>query len=61
MLNGLGMRRLIYMGVCKGEIVLLLVGAIIGFISSVGILIVERFLNKKGKLSIYYRFSNQKR
>lgn len=38
------------------DIILLLVGAAIGFVSSVGIIIVERLIDRKGKLSIFYKF-----
>ena len=42
---------------CK-DIILLLVGAAIGFISSVGIIVVERLFDRKGKLKVFYKFTN---
>lgn len=42
------------------EIVMLLIGAGIGLISSIFVMIVERYFDKKGKLNIFYRFTNQK-
>lgn len=42
------------------EIVMLLIGAGIGLISSIFVMIAERYFDKKGKLNIFYRFTNQK-
>ena len=42
------------------EVILVLLGAGIGLVSSLVIIIVERWLNQKGKLYIYYKLSNQK-
>lgn len=42
------------------EIVMLLIGAGIGLISSIFTMIVGRCLDKKGKLNIFYKFTNQK-
>lgn len=44
----------------REEIVLVLLGAFIGLVSSLVILVAERWLNQKGKLFIYYRISYQK-
>lgn len=38
------------------DILLVLIGGLIGFFSSFGIIIVERILNRKGKVKIYYKF-----
>lgn len=37
------------------EIILILLGAIIGFVSSIGTIIVQKNLDKKGKLNIFYK------
>lgn len=42
------------------EIVYILVGAIIGFLGSIIVLIVERILDKKGKIQIFYRRTSQR-
>lgn len=41
------------------DIAMLIIGALIGLVSSITIIIVERLLDKHGKLRIYYKFSNQ--
>ena len=42
------------------EIIYILVGAIIGFLASIIVLVVERSLDKKGKINIYYLRTNQR-
>lgn len=42
------------------EIILLVVGAGIGFVASVGTILVQRLIDMKGKLNIFYRFTYQK-
>lgn len=42
------------------EIIYILVGAVIGFLASVIMLVVERLFDKKGKIHIYYKRSNQR-
>lgn len=42
------------------EIILLIVGAGIGFVASVGTILVQRLIDMKGKLNIFYRFTYQK-
>ena len=41
----------------KRDILMLIIGAGISFISSIGALIFERLYSKKGKIKVYYRFS----
>ena len=38
------------------DILLIIIGSVIGFIASVGILVVERILDRAGKLKIYFKF-----
>lgn len=38
------------------DILLVILGGLIGFLSSLGILIVEWLINRKGKIKIYYKF-----
>lgn len=40
------------------EIIYILVGAVIGFLASIIVLVVERSLDKKGKINIYYLRTN---
>lgn len=47
-------------GIDWNEVILLLIGAAIGLFSSVLILILERVLDRKGKLMIFYRFINSR-
>ena len=42
------------------ELVYVIVGAVIGFLGSIIVLIVERILDRKGKIQIYYRRTNQR-
>ena len=42
------------------DVWLILVGAIIGFVSSIGIIVVERLLDQSGSLKIYYKFIRDK-
>lgn len=42
------------------QVILLLVGGMIGFLSSIGMYIVERFVDRKGRIKVYYRFINHK-
>lgn len=42
------------------EIVYVLAGAIIGFFASIFVLILERILDRKGKMTIFYRRTNQR-
>ena len=42
------------------EIIYILVGAVIGFLASIIVLVVERGLDKKGKINIYYLRTNQR-
>lgn len=42
------------------EIIYIIIGAAIGLISSITIIIIERFLNEKGKLNIFYRRMTQR-
>lgn len=44
-----------------GEFISLIVGAGIGLASSICIIIIERWLDRQGKLSIYYKFTAQKK
>ena len=46
------------LGIDWNEVILLLIGAAIGFIGSAAILFVERLLDRKGKLNIFYRFTH---
>ncbi len=47
-------------GIDWNEIICVVVGAVIGFIASIIVMIMERVLDKKGKLNIFYRRINQK-
>ena len=47
-------------GIDWNEIIYVLVGAVIGFLGSIIILIVERSLDKKGTIQIFYRRTNQR-
>lgn len=38
------------------DVILLLVGGVIGFVSSVGMYLIERLVDKSGKVKIYYKF-----
>lgn len=42
------------------DIIMALVGGAIGFMSSLGILIAQHIFDKKGRVSIYYKFTSQK-
>ena len=42
------------------DVWLIVVGAIIGFVSSIGIIVVERMINNAGTLKLYYKFINNK-
>ncbi len=42
------------------EIVLIIIGAIIGFVGSISTIIVHRIIDRKGKIKIYFHFSNIK-
>lgn len=42
------------------EILMLILGAALGFLASLFTMIIQRVLDKKGKLNIFYRFSYQK-
>lgn len=42
------------------DIIMALVGGVIGFMSSLGILIAQHLFDKKGRVSIYYKFISQK-
>ena len=42
------------------DVWLIIVGAIIGFVSSVGIIVVERLFNYAGSIKLYYKFINEK-
>lgn len=42
------------------EIFMLVLGAILGLVASLATIIIERVLDKKGKLNIFYRFCYQK-
>ena len=44
-----------------GELFSLIIGAGIGLVSSICILVIERLLDRRGKLSIYYKFTAQKK
>lgn len=44
------------MTISWSEVILLVIGAAIGFISSIMMLIVQRKLDNKGKVNIFYRF-----
>ena len=48
------------LGIDWNEVILLLIGAAIGFIGSAAILFVERLLDRKGKLNIFYRFTHDR-
>lgn len=43
------------------EVWYVVIGAIIGFAASIGTIIVERILDRRGKLKIYYRINGDKR
>lgn len=43
------------------EVWYVVIGAIIGFATSIGTIIVERILDRRGKLKIYYRINGDKR
>ena len=47
-------------GINWNEIIYVLVGAVIGFLGSIIVLIVERALDKKGTIQIFYRRTNQR-
>lgn len=38
------------------DILLVVIGGLIGFISGLGVMIAERLMNRKGKIKIYYKF-----
>lgn len=42
------------------QVVMAIVGGVIGFVSSAGIIVLERILNKAGKLKLYYKFIHVK-
>lgn len=42
------------------EILMLIIGAMLGLVASLFTMVVQRWLDKKGKLNIFYRFSYQK-
>ena len=44
----------------NNEIIMLIIGALLGLVASLFTMIIQRWLDKKGKLNIYYRFSHQK-
>ena len=44
----------------KDQVLLVLIGAAIGFCSSAGIILLERAINRAGKLNIYYKFIHAK-
>lgn len=43
------------------EVWYVVIGAVIGFVASIGTVIVERILDRRGKLKIYYRISGDRR
>lgn len=47
-------------GIDWNEIIYVVVGAVIGFIASIIVMVMERVLDKKGKLNIFYKRINQK-
>ena len=38
------------------DVILIIIGAAIGFVSSIGVIIAERLIDKSGKLKVYYKF-----
>lgn len=44
----------------NSEIIMLVIGAVLGLIASLFTMVVQRWLDKKGKLNIFYRFCHQK-
>ncbi len=42
------------------DIILIVIGAIIGFVSSMGMLVIERIFEREGKIKIYYKFISTK-
>lgn len=44
----------------SNEIIMLLLGALIAFISSVGIILIQKWIDKCGKIYLYYKFINVK-
>ena len=42
------------------EVILLVIGAVIGLLASLATIVIQRHLDQKGKLNIFYRFTNQK-
>lgn len=42
------------------DVIMALVGGLIGFVSSLGIMIAQHIFDKKGRISIYYKFISQK-
>lgn len=48
------------LGIDWSEVILLLIGAVIGFVGSAAILFMERLLDRKGKLNIFYRFTHDR-
>lgn len=42
------------------EIIYIVIGACIGFLASIIVLVLERSLDKKGKINVYYRRTNQR-
>lgn len=42
------------------EVILLIIGAVIGLMASLATIVIQRHLDQKGKLNIFYRFINQR-
>ena len=42
------------------EILMLVLGAVLGLLASLFTMIIQRVLDKKGKLNVFYQFSHQK-
>ena len=42
------------------EVIMLIIGAALGLVASLFTMVVQRWLDKKGKLNIFYRFCHQK-
>ena len=53
-------QQVVSTGIDWNEIIYVVVGAVIGFIASIIVMVMERILDKKGKLNIFYRRINQK-
>ena len=53
-------QQVVSTGIDWNEIIYGVVGAVIGFIASIIVMVMERILDKKGKLNIFYRRINQK-